>query len=81
MTLANTLASDTQLAVIILATLFGLAILFALIVALAKFCNKFSSQLWLVNMEIGRTVGAERKRWIRKRRRLWLSLLPFVKYE
>ena len=30
--------------------------------------------------EIGRTTGAERRHWIRQKRRLWLSLIPFVKY-
>ncbi len=55
-------------------------ILFALLVGLAQFLNDFSHELRYLNNEIGRTTGAERKHWIRQRRRLWLSLIPFVKY-
>ena len=40
----------------------------------------FRRELKYLNDEIGRNSGQERERWIRRRRRLWLSLLPFVKY-
>ena len=40
---------------------------------------QFSQQLRYLNKEIRRTRGAERKRWKRRRRRLWLSLLPFFR--
>ncbi len=44
------------------------------------FINDFSQELKYLNIEIGRTDGAERRYWLRQRRRLWLSLIPFVKY-
>ena len=40
---------------------------------------QFSQQLRYLNKEIRRTRGAERKLWKRRRRRLWLSLLPFFR--
>lgn len=40
----------------------------------------FRRELKYLNDEIGRNSGRERERWIRRRRRLWLSLIPFVKY-
>lgn len=54
--------------------------LFIVIGRLAMFINDFSSELRYLNNEIGRTTSAERRHWIRQRRRLWLSLIPFVKY-
>lgn len=51
-----------------------------LIIGFASFINRFSQELRRLNTEIQRTTGAERKHYIRQRRRLWLSLLPFVKY-
>ena len=54
--------------------------LIVLLFGLAQLINDFSRELRYLNNEIGRTTGAERKHWIRQRRRLWLSLIPFVKY-
>ena len=42
-------------------------------------CFQFSQQLRYLNREIRRTYGEERKLWKRRRRRLWLSLLPFFR--
>ena len=50
------------------------------IVALADFINDFSSELKYLNCEIARTSGDEREFWIQKRRRLWLSWVPFMRY-
>jgi hypothetical protein len=47
---------------------------------LVSFINDFSQELRYLNSEIRRTDGAERRHWIRQRRRLWLSLIPFVRY-
>ncbi|MBQ9973985.1 MAG: hypothetical protein IJP02_03390 [Oscillospiraceae bacterium] len=58
----------------------GLVALLGFVIWLARFVNDFSRELRILNMEIGRTEGPERRHWIRKRRRLWLSLLPFYKY-
>lgn len=54
--------------------------LIAILIGLVQFFNNFSQKLRYLNIEIGRTSGAERRRWIRRRRRLWLSLIPFIKY-
>jgi hypothetical protein len=62
--------------IVILATI----ILTGLFVGLVRFCVAFTRELRYVNNEIKRTRGAERKYWLQQRRRLWLSLIPFVKY-
>ncbi len=41
----------------------------------------FQQNLRYINTEICRTSGREQRYWMRKRRKLWLSLLPFVKYK
>ena len=55
-------------------------ILFGLLVGLCLFINDFSQELKYINCEINRTSGGERRYWKRQKRRLWLSLIPFVKY-
>lgn len=62
--------------IIIIAALFAILIL----VALAKFFNDFTHELRYLNCEINRTEGEERRYYIRRKRRLWLSILPFIKY-
>lgn len=69
---------DTGLYVLI--GIFAVVLLIGLLFGLAQFINDFSHELRYLNNEIGRTDGEERKHWIRQRRRLWLSLIPFVKY-
>lgn len=48
--------------------------------ALARFISDFRWELRYIKDELAHTSGDEHKRWTRKKRRLWLSLLPFVKY-
>ena len=60
----------------IVAVFFLILLLFGLV----SFINDFSHELRYIICEIHRTSGSERRYWIRKRRRLWLSLIPFVKY-
>ena len=57
----------------------GILILFAL-GALILHLAEFIRELRYLNKEIACTAGAEQMHWLRQRRRLWLSLLPFVKY-
>ena len=64
------------LLVAIVAIIFSLAILCGLCI----FINDFFSELRYLNNEIGRTDGEEHRHWIRQRRRLWLSIIPFVRY-
>ena len=57
-----------------------LLILIALIsVRLIVQIASFKYELRYLNMEIGRTSGAERKHWQKEKRRLWLSFIPFYK--
>ena len=44
------------------------------------FFNKFSITLKYINTEIGRSEGEMKAYWLRRRRKLWLSLLPFLKF-
>ena len=63
--------------------IFVIAIIFLGFMILARIVNwilKFRRELKLLKSEIGRTKGREQKYWIKKRRRLWFSLLPFVRY-
>ena len=70
--------TDTEFWVLI--GIVALPLLIGLLIGLSLFINDFSRELTFLNNEIGRTTGAERQYWIRQKRRLWLSLIPFVKY-
>ena len=54
--------------------------LILMLAGLAQFTHDFSRELRYLNNEIRRTTDAERLHYIRQRRRLWLSLIPFVRY-
>lgn len=74
----QTTNSDTELYWLI-----GIAVVLLLTIAisgLVSALNGFTQELKRLNNEIGRTHGTEREHYIKRRRRLWLSLLPFVKY-
>lgn len=59
----------------------GLLILaFVLLESILLF-QRFSKDLSRINREIHRSTSGERPYWLRKRRRLWLSLIPFVPYK
>ncbi len=49
-------------------------------VGLAMFANDFNCELRYLKNKIKSTSGAERRSWKRRKVRLWLSLLPFIKY-
>ena len=57
-----------------------LLLLFVILIGLIQFYNEFVAELQYLNSEIERTDGDERAYWLSRRRRLWLSLLPFIKY-
>lgn len=68
---------------IVLYVLIGSIVLFFLVLLVVggvSFYNRFLRELQDINNEIRRTRGEERQHWMRKRRRLWLSLIPFIKY-
>jgi len=50
------------------------------LIAAVRFINDVSRELKYLNCEILRTQGPEQEYWRHIRRRLWLSLIPFVKY-
>lgn len=55
-------------------------VLVLLLIACVSFFNEFRKELRYLNVEIHRTEGEEQRHYIRRRRRLWLSLIPFVRY-
>ena len=55
------------------------AAVFLLLVHFAFRLDDFKSELKYVNMEIHRTEGNQRKYWKRKRRKLWLSFIFFIR--
>ena len=65
-----------MLTVFVLATI-GLILLCLWLVPLII---SFRDELEYLNMEIQRTDGRERAHWEKKKKKLWLSLLPFVRY-
>ena len=64
----------------LLVALTAVCALFFLLIGFVLRYGHFTRELRRLNNEIGRTYGAERRYWVRRRRRLWLSLLPFVRY-
>jgi len=66
----------TNVLLVIVIAFFAILILIGLTIKI----NDFSHELDYLNTEIARTEGAERRHWIRQRRRLWLSLIPFVRH-
>lgn len=73
---ANTFDIGFWFAVGALAALFFILFMFAMI----SYFIAFYDELRYLRNEINRTDGAERQYWMRQKRRLWLSLIPFVKY-
>ena len=63
--------------------LIGVLAVFFFILFLIKavyFFMDFYDELRYLKDEIRRSSGSERTYWVRKKRKLWLSLIPFVKY-
>lgn len=59
----------------------AVVLLFLLLLAvLVSFLHNFFCELKYLNYEIKRTDGSERRCWMQRRKKLLLSLLPFVKY-
>lgn len=61
-------------------SLFVFAVLLLCVTGLVLFFRDFSKELKRINLEIRRTRGEEQKYWKSRKRRLWLSLIPFVRY-
>ena len=58
----------------------ALLLLLVAVVRFAMFLDDFFRELRYINIEIGRTRGEEKKYWQARKRKLWRSLIPFVKY-
>ena len=65
----------TNLLCVIGIIFFALIFLIQLVVQI----KRFLWELDYINCEIARTTGAERRYWQKKKRRLWLSFLPFYR--
>ena len=81
----NALINKLEVAPISESDLWLIGILAALVLAVVMlrfmlFIHDFSEELCYLNMEIARSEGAERSYYVHERRRLWLSLIPFIKY-
>lgn len=66
--------TQTALAVV------ALIVLAVLVVKLAGWIVLFTKELKYLNTEIYRTYGEEHLYWVKRKKRLWLSVLPFFKY-
>ena len=66
--------------IIVLGAAVGLVLIAAIGLRFISWLDEFQQELRYLNNEIGRTSGKERKRWKARKRRLLLSLLPFVRY-
>ena len=65
---------------ITLCVVLGVMILLLAGVRLAIWFQAFRKELRYINSEISRTTGRERAHWERRKKRLLLSLIPFVGY-
>ena len=72
---------------IVTGTIFRLFLGISLVLAVALFLSvfipwlrDFRHEMRYINMEIQRNEGRERERWVRRKKRLWLSILPFFRY-
>ena len=66
----------------VLGVLLIIVMLIIILLAIATpWIRWFRRELKYINIEISRNTGREQQRWLRRRRRLFLSAIPFVKYE
>ncbi|MBE6761236.1 MAG: hypothetical protein E7551_03025 [Ruminococcaceae bacterium] len=72
--------NNTNYILTIMLLVFGIIVLLVLLVNATIYFKDFSQELKYIKMEIERSEGSERRYWIRQKRKLWLSLLPFMRY-
>ena len=63
-----------------IALIIVLILLFLACVRIAIIFQAFMRELRYLNQEIARTIGREQQHYIRRKKRLFLSLIPFVRY-
>lgn len=66
--------------IVILGAAVGLVLVAAFGLRFISWLTEFQHELRYINNEIGRTTGREKKRWKKRKRKLLLSILPFVRY-
>ena len=71
---------NNDILIVLFIVILAAIVILALMIGMVSSMNSFSRELRYLNREIKRSYGRERKVWLRRRRRLGLSLLPFVKY-
>lgn len=65
-----------------LSVMAGFVLLLVLSIGLVSSVMQFRRELRYINDEISRSHHrSERRYWKKQKRRLWLSVLPFVRYE
>jgi|GEM_PF-2536565 len=62
------------------AAIFALIIIVAILISFVQWIIGFRTEYRYIKNEINRTYGREKKYWIRQKRRLILSVIPFVRY-
>ncbi|MBQ9861142.1 MAG: hypothetical protein IJO75_02670 [Clostridia bacterium] len=72
--------TNSDLALYILIGIAATALLLLAVGAVHAFFYEFTRELRYLNREIERSNGSDRRYWERRKRRLWLSILPFIKY-
>ena len=72
--------NDNTVIIIFLAAFLGL-LGFALLIKFLLWVNDFKYELKYIKTEIERSKGRENRYWVLRKYRLWLSLIPFVKYK
>lgn len=63
-----------------IALVIALVLLFLACIRIAIIFQAFMRELRYLNQEIARTTGREQQHYIRRKKRLFLSLIPFVRY-
>ena len=58
-----------------------LMLIFVVLACSMPWIRWFKQELKYINSEIERNEGREKERWIRRKKRLLKSIIPFVKYE
>lgn len=69
----------SNLVIIVFCCLIALFVLVFAVSVITKYSN-FNRELRRLNMEINRIHGREKEHYIRRKRKLWRSLVPFCKY-
>lgn len=65
----------TRILLTIMIIIFGVFV----VLCLYQWFVDFTRELQYINAEIRRTHGSEKRYWISQRKKLWLSIFPFIK--